>query len=559
VPSGANILPTIPFAPGKVLSVRSNQVFVVDFTQTVPVATQTDDIDQVRYYASGTVLANGKVLVTGGSTVPNQLTGVAYQVEIWDPATGHWTAGASAAEPRLYHSNALLLTDATVLTGGGGAPGPLANLNAEIYYPPYLYTSSGQPAVRPAITSVSSAAGATLSVTVGPTDQISRLTFVRTGSATHDNNLEQRFIDLAFQQSGQQLTATLPSDPTVLVPGYYMLFAFDQAGVPSIAQVLFVDPTSAGPPTVAPIPPVAPVPPLTRKLGPPSLLWRNGRTGKVVIWLMNGSNVAQSAVIGTAGSNWKILGTGDFTGQGNSDVLLSNTITRELAIWFMKGASVTGRQDFFLHGVGGMVQGIGDLVGNGFADLIFRNSSNGNTWVLLNNGPPNFNVSWSGKVPPNWVIAGLADTAGSGVPQLIWRNRDTGRIIRWFFSNGVPTQAIDLGRVPPAWALKGFGDLDGNGSDDIIWQNSNTGAVIIWYSSGAQFSASAVLGKVAPRWSLSGTAYLNGNGPGQIIWRNTANGQVLAWNVNGSSVSAALLPPHPDLTWELQPTQPVNH
>ena len=70
--------------------------------------------------------------------MPNQLTGVAYQVEIWDPATGHWTAGASAAVPRLYHSNALLLTDATVLTGGGGAPGPLANLNAEIYYPPYL-------------------------------------------------------------------------------------------------------------------------------------------------------------------------------------------------------------------------------------------------------------------------------------------------------------------------------------------------------------------------------------------------------------------------------------
>ena len=97
-----------------------------------------------------------EVLVNGGSTVPNQLTGVAYQVEIWDPATGHWTAGASAAEPRLYHSNALLLTDETVLTGGGGAPGPLTNLNAEIYFPPYLYTSSGQPAVRPAITSVSS-------------------------------------------------------------------------------------------------------------------------------------------------------------------------------------------------------------------------------------------------------------------------------------------------------------------------------------------------------------------------------------------------------------------
>ena len=40
---------------------------------------------------------------------------------------------------RLYHSGALLLPDATVLIAGGGAPGPLVNLNAEIYYPPYLF------------------------------------------------------------------------------------------------------------------------------------------------------------------------------------------------------------------------------------------------------------------------------------------------------------------------------------------------------------------------------------------------------------------------------------
>ena len=61
VPYGANILPTIPFAPGKVLSIRSpNQVFVVDYTQpSNPVVTQTDNIDQYRYYASGTIMADG--------------------------------------------------------------------------------------------------------------------------------------------------------------------------------------------------------------------------------------------------------------------------------------------------------------------------------------------------------------------------------------------------------------------------------------------------------------------------------------------------------------------
>ena len=89
--------------------------------------------------------------MTGGSAVFNQLTGVAYAATIWDPATGQWTPGANAVKPRLYHSIALLLPDGSVLTGAGGGPGPVKNLNTEIYYPPYLFDASGQPAARPSI------------------------------------------------------------------------------------------------------------------------------------------------------------------------------------------------------------------------------------------------------------------------------------------------------------------------------------------------------------------------------------------------------------------------
>jgi hypothetical protein len=35
------------------------------------------------------------------------------------------------------------------------------------------------------------------------------------------------------------LTVTLPTaDPNAIVPGYYMLFVFDQAGVPSVAKII---------------------------------------------------------------------------------------------------------------------------------------------------------------------------------------------------------------------------------------------------------------------------------------------------------------------------------
>jgi hypothetical protein len=250
-PQGNIALPTVPFAPGKVLSVRLNQqVVVVDYTTPTPTVTPTDPIDQVRYWANGTVLADGRVLVTGGSGTANKLTGVDYQAQIWDPTTGHWTAGASAVKPRLYHSTAMLLPDATVLTGGGGAPGPVINLNAEIYYPPYLYAADGSPAVRPVISSTSAHfydPASTLVATVGPTDVIARLTLIRTGSATHSNNVDQRFIDLNFTQVGQTLSAILPSDITVLVPGFYMLFAINAAGVPSIASLVNITANAPAP------------------------------------------------------------------------------------------------------------------------------------------------------------------------------------------------------------------------------------------------------------------------------------------------------------------------
>ncbi len=249
IPAGDPALPSVMFAPGKILSVRQNAVTgVVDINGPVPVWTQAGNIDQSRIWSSGTVMADGKVLVTGGSIVANQLVGAAYQTETWDPATGLWTAGAAAVHARLYHSNALLLPDGSVLTGGGGSPGPVRNLNSEIYYPPYLFLNdgSGNAAPRPtlaiaptALASADLAAGLPMTLVVGDTDVIGRVTFVRAGSASHGSNLEQRFIDLPFTQTGPALTVQMPANPNVLLPGYWMAFVW-QNGTPSLAQMVLV-------------------------------------------------------------------------------------------------------------------------------------------------------------------------------------------------------------------------------------------------------------------------------------------------------------------------------
>jgi hypothetical protein len=44
--------------------------------------------------------------------------------------------------------------------------------------------------------------------------------------------------------------------------------------------------------------------------------------GDVAIWFMNGTQVAQSAGVGNVPPNvWKLVGTGDFNGDGKSDIL----------------------------------------------------------------------------------------------------------------------------------------------------------------------------------------------------------------------------------------------
>ena len=145
------------YRPGRILQIggNSNGAYTIDITGTSPVVAQTQTMSSTRAWVNATVLADGKVLATSGSAVPGEATGYNNIAEIWDPATGQWRRGAVAQKMRLYHSNALLLPDGSVLVSGGGATSPTLttdpnknNLNAEIYYPPYLFTSTGPGTAR---------------------------------------------------------------------------------------------------------------------------------------------------------------------------------------------------------------------------------------------------------------------------------------------------------------------------------------------------------------------------------------------------------------------------
>jgi Ricin-type beta-trefoil lectin domain/Domain of unknown function (DUF1929) len=192
-----------------------------------------------RHFANATVLANGEVLVSGGSEGNNTLVNVANRMEIYDPNTDKWRLDAAIQRPRLYHSIAILMKDGRVMSGGGGAPGPINGHDIEIYTPDYLLDKNGQPAKRPSIIDGPKTAlslGQTFRITADK--PIKRATIVKTGVVTHSYNTDQRFFEAAFTASGNSADIVFPNDAVNATPGVYMVFAFDADGVPSVGKFI---------------------------------------------------------------------------------------------------------------------------------------------------------------------------------------------------------------------------------------------------------------------------------------------------------------------------------
>jgi hypothetical protein len=214
----------------------------IDLTNSSPTWQSVAPMNEPRRQANATLLPDGKVLVTGGSSGSgfDNSSYPVYSAEMWDSATNQWTLLASDSVYRGYHSSALLLPDGRVLAAGG----EIGGASAELFSPPYLF--AGQ---RPTISAAPSAVvyGQTFTVQTPDAASIARVNWIRLGSVTHAFDESQRLNYLNFTQASGSLTVTAPSDPNRAPPGYYMLFILNTSGVPSVASLIQISGATAPP------------------------------------------------------------------------------------------------------------------------------------------------------------------------------------------------------------------------------------------------------------------------------------------------------------------------
>jgi galactose oxidase len=240
---------TVGGAPAYEDSSATSRAYTIDISGgiTAPVkTTRINDMSYERAFSNSIVMPDGKVIVLGGQPYPKPFTdtGAVLNPEIWDPATGKFTLMAPEAAPRTYHSVAALLPDGRIFSGGGGLCSTCTtnHLDGQIFTPPYLLNTDGSDKVRPTITTSPGTAAPGATITVKTTGTTPKFALVRTSATTHSVNADQRRVPLtATTTDGTTYTMQIPADRGVVLPGYYMLFALNANGTPSVSKYIKIN------------------------------------------------------------------------------------------------------------------------------------------------------------------------------------------------------------------------------------------------------------------------------------------------------------------------------
>jgi ELWxxDGT repeat protein len=270
----------------------------------------------------------------------------------------------------------------------------------------------------------------------------------------------------------------------------------------------------------------------------------NPNNGTPGIWLMNGATPIAMAGLPDPGPSWRIVGTGDFNGDGKADIVWQDT-AGNAGIWLMNGMTPIGMTGFPSPGASWHIVGTGDFNGDGRSDLLWQ-GSDGTLGVWLMNGTTPQAEAGIGNPGPNTNVVGVADYLGNGDDDILLQNKLTGNLTFDLMNGTSIASSLSINIGDPTWHAVSTGTF--NGMTEIAWQSSD-GTPAIWLMNGTSPVAEAALPNPGLGWQLVSIDHFNQNGQAGLLFQNT-NGALMLWQMNGTSIAAQVNLANPGPGWQ---------
>jgi hypothetical protein len=222
--------------------------------------------------------------------------------------------------------------------------------------------------------------------------------------------------------------------------------------------------------------------------------------GALYDWQVSNGVYSSGHSVGVVPSGFSIVGTGDFNGDGTTDILIQNTTTEQVEALIVRNNAVTSTSVIGTPSPTGMWKlfDTGDFNGDGQTDVLFRNSNSGAMldWIVSNGKTITQNSISSPGV--GWTYVANGDVNGDGTSDLIFEYSN-GALSDWQMANGKVVSSHSLGKaVPSGFTVVGTGDFTGNGISDVLIENASTGQAEVGIVSGGTIAKWSGIGTAAP-------------------------------------------------------------
>ena len=227
--------------------------------------------------------------------------------------------------------------------------------------------------------------------------------------------------------------------------------------------------------------------------GNADLLWENTSTSALMLWLLDGGVVTSMGSLDRsslpAAEEWRVGGSGDFDGDGADDVMLWSRVRGEVELWTFSGTAVASRTRIAGHKGAWSVVAVDDTDGDGMAEIVWLDELHR---ALELRDPAASAPVALGNLASGWRGRGAVDLAGDGSAELVMHHAQLGSTQAWALDDGGVIGSSDLPSAKNLGVFAGGGDYDTDGGEDATWSDAGDRAVTLWLGAGSAPTALVV-------------------------------------------------------------------
>jgi hypothetical protein len=231
-------------------------------------------------------------------------------------------------------------------------------------------------------------------------------------------------------------------------------------------------------------------------------------------------------------ANWQIKGLSDMNGDGALDIIWHNAEQDSTAIWYLPGTTSTnllsaafvtrpGGADAKFNAPGTRLVGVGDFDGDGKAEFLYRNNATDRTTLWKLNGSEVAQeqvLLATGQA--GWEIKLVADFNNDGRADIAWQNTRLDTSATWLTAPATtavgpiantPATGYFLPKPGANWSFEAAADFNNDGTNDIVLRNKVTDTLRIWTIKDGQVLADNVIANGTstfilgnPEWDVEG-------------------------------------------------------